>query len=158
MRKLFGMIALGLLVAGVAVAPAAIGSNPHGPKAPKLAPGAVSLVATPSNVTSADTTIAAGGNVMATGGCRKDRTVSFAYVGPGGTTALPVTAVSGPNGDFRATLPKPSDAAPTTVTLQASIPQVDRKVGSAKKGKKAKKGRRITCLAATGQTTLTVAP
>jgi len=69
-----------------------------------------------------------------------------------------VTAVSGPNGDFAASLPKPADAAPATVTLEATAGQVDRRVGSAKKGKKPKKGRKITCLSATGQAALTVAP
>ena len=120
--------------------------------------GSVSLLANPSTVTGSTTTISVSGNVMATSGCRKNRTLAFSYVGAGGTTPLTVTAVSGPNGDFAASLPKPADAAPATVTLQATAGQVDRRVGSAKKGKKPKKGRKITCLSATGQTTLTVAP
>jgi hypothetical protein len=61
------------------------------------------------------------------------------------------------NGDFTAVLPKPADVAPATVTLQASVDEADRKVGS-KKGRKAKKGRKITCLTAQGETTLTIVP
>ena len=57
-----------------------------------------------------------------------------------------------------AVIPRPTDTAPATVTLQASADQADRRVGSKKKGKKHKKGRKIVCLAATGQTTLTLAP
>ncbi len=158
MRKRLTMIALGSLIACFAVSPGALGNNGHGQKAPKQAPGSISLTASPSTVTSTTSTISVTGNVMATSGCRKGRTVEFSYVGTGGTTPLTVTAVTGPNGDFAATLPKPTDAAPATVTLQATAGQVDRKVGSAKKGKKAKKGRKITCLSASAQTTLTVAP
>jgi hypothetical protein len=155
--------ALGLLVAAVTAVPAVAdpGHQPHAPKAPKApkaAPGLVSLTATPSTVTSSTTDLVVSGNLWSTSGCRKDRTVSFAYTGTAGTTALPVTAETGPNGDFTATLPKPTDAAPATVQLEASVAQGDRKVGGKKKGKKAKKGRKIICLAATGQTTVTVAP
>ncbi len=158
MRRVLTCVALGSVVACVAAAPAALGTKGHAPKGPKLASGSVSLTATPSTVTTAITTVSASGNVMATSGCRKSRTVQFSYVGSGGTTPLPVIAVTGPNGDFAASLPKPTDAAPATVTLQATATEADRKVGSAKKGRKPKKGRRITCLSATGQTTLTVAP
>jgi hypothetical protein len=158
MRKRLTTIALGSLIACVAIAPGAFGNKGHGPKGPKQAPGSISLTANPSTVMPTTSTISVNGNVMATSSCRKDRTVQFSYVGSGGTTALPVTAASGPNGDFAATLPRPTDTAPATVTLQATAGQTDRKVGSAKKGKKSKKGRRITCLSATGQITLTVVP
>lgn len=158
MRRLITAAVLGALAACIAVAPAAIGSNGQGSKQPKLAPGSVSLLANPSTVTGSTTTISVSGNVMATSGCRKNRTLAFSYVGTGGTTPLTVTAVSGPNGDFAASLPKPADAAPATVTMEATAGQVDRRVGSAKKGKKHKKGRKITCLSATGQAALTVAP
>ncbi len=157
MRKLCIAIAVGALAACLAVAPAAIGKN--GPKAPKQVSGAVTVTASPSTVTPATTTVAVSGNLKASSGCRKGRTVEFSYVGTGGaTTPLAVTAVTGPNGDFSAVLPKPADAAPATVTLQASLDEIDRKVGSKKKGQKTKKGRKFTCLAAQGQTTLTVAP
>ena len=158
MRKRLTMITLGSLIACIAIAPGALGNKGHGPKGPKQAPGSISVTATPSTVTPTASTISVTGNVMATSGCRKDRTVEFSYFGTGGTTPLSVTATTGPNGDFAATLPKPADAAPATVTLQATAGQTDRKVGSAKKGKKAKKGRKITCLSAPGQTILTVTP
>jgi hypothetical protein len=153
MRKLFIAVAVGALVACVAAAPSAIGK-----KGPKLVSGAVTVTPTPSTVTPTTTTITVTGNVKASSSCRKDRTVRFAYTGAGGTTTLTETAVTRSNGDFTAVLPKPTDAAPATVTLQASVDEADRKVGSKKKGKKAKKGRKITCLSAQGEATLTVAP
>jgi hypothetical protein len=152
MRKPFIAVAVAAL-ACLVVAPSAIGV-----KGPKLVPGAVTVAADPSTVTPATTTVTATGNLKSNSGCRKNRMVEFSYIGTGGTTPLAVTAVTGPNGDFTAVLPKPTDAAPATVTLQASLDQIDRKVGSKKKGPKPKKGRKFTCLAAQGQTTLTVAP
>jgi hypothetical protein len=152
MRKLLIATAVGALAASLAVAPAAIGK-----KGPKLVPGTVTVMASPTTVTPATTTVTVTGNLKANSGCRKNRTVEFSYVGTGGTTPLAVTAVTGPNGDFTAVLPKPTDTAPATVTLLASLDQIDRKVGSKKKGQKPKKGRKFTCLAAQGQTTLTVA-
>jgi hypothetical protein len=153
MRKLFIAIAVGALAACLAVAPAAIAK-----KGPKLVSGAVTVAATPSTVTPATTTITVTGNVKANSSCRKDRTVRFSYVGAGGTTALTETAETRSNGDFTAVLPKPADAAPATVMLRASVDETDRKVGGKKKGKKSKKGRKITCLSAQGEATLTVAP
>jgi hypothetical protein len=153
MRKLFIATTVGALAACLAVASTAVGV-----KAPKQVPGAVTVTATPSTVTAATTEVAVSGNLKATSGCRKNRTVEFSYIGAGGTTPLAVTTTTGPNGNFSAVLPKPTDAAPATVTLQASLDQVDRKVGSKKKGQKTKKGRKFTCLAARGVTTLTVAP
>jgi peptidoglycan glycosyltransferase len=78
--------------------------------------------------------------------------------GTGGTTQLGETTETRSNGNFTAVLPRPTDTAPATVTLQVDVDQADRKVGSKKKGKKQKKGRKITCLAASGQTTLTLVP
>jgi hypothetical protein len=153
MRKPFIAIAVAVLAGCLVLAPASSGK-----KGPKLVPAAVTVAASPSTVTPSTTTVTVTGNVKANSSCRKNRTVEFSYIGTGGTTALAVTAVTGPNGDFTAVLPKPTDAAPATVTLQASLDQIDRKVGSKKKGQKPKKGRKFTCLAAQGQTTLTIAP
>jgi hypothetical protein len=155
MRKLWSAIAIGLLATSLAVAVTAIAK---GPKSPKQAAGSVSVVATPSTLGAADTATTVTGNLMSNSGCRKDRLVRFAYTGTGGTTQLAQTTETRSNGDFTAVLPRPMDTAPATVTLQVSVDQADRKVGSKKKGKKQKKGRRITCLAATGQTTLTLVP
>jgi hypothetical protein len=154
MRKLWSAIGIGVLATSLLVAATAVG----GPKAPKQAPGAVSVLATPSTLGAADATVTVTGNLKSNSGCRKDRVVRFAYVGTGGTTQLPMTTETGSNGDFTAVLPRPTDTAPATVALQVSVDQADRRVGSKKKGKKQKKGRKITCLAATGQTTLTLVP
>ena len=155
MRKLLSAIAIGLLASFLMVAATAVGK---GPKSPKQVAGTVSVVATPSTLGPADSTTTVAGNVKANSSCRKDRIVRFAYTGLGGTTQLAETAETRSNGDFTAVLPRPADAAPATVMLQASVDQADRKVGSKKKGKKPKKGRKITCLAATSQTTLTLVP
>lgn len=155
MRKLLSAIAIGVLASSFVVSTTAIGK---GPKSPKQASGSLSVVATPSTLAAADATTTVTGNLMSNSGCRKDRLVRFAYTGTGGTTQLAQTTETRSNGDFTAVLPRPTDTAPATVTLQVSVDQADRKVGSKKKGKKQKKGRRITCLAATGQTTLTLAP
>ena len=155
MRKLLSAIAIGLLASFLMVAATAVGK---GPKSPKQVAGTVSVVATPSTLGPADSTTTVAGNVKANSSCRKDRIVRFTYTGLGGTTQLAETAETRSNGDFTAVLPRPADAAPATVMLQASVDQADRKVGSKKKGKKPKKGRKITCLAATSQTTLTLVP
>ena len=155
MRKLWSAIGVGLLATSLLVGGTAIGK---GPKAPKQAPGAVSALATPSTLSPADAAVTVTGNLKSNSGCRKDRVVRFAYSGSGGITQLPQTTDTRSNGDFSAVLPRPTDTAPATVTLQVSVDQADRKVGSKKKGKKRKKGRKITCLAATGQTTLTLVP
>ncbi len=137
MRKLLSAIAIGLLASFLMVAATAVGK---GPKSPKQVAGTVSVVATPSTLGPADTTTTVAGNVKANSSCRKDRIVRFAYTGLGGTTQLAETAETRSNGDFTAVLPRPADAAPATVMLQASVDQADRKVGSKKKGKKPKKG------------------
>ena len=155
MRKLFSTIAVGLLASALVISATAIGK---GPKSPKQAPGSVSVLATPSILGSADATTTVTGNLKSNSGCRKDRSVRFSYTGTGGTTQLGETTETRSNGDFTAVLPRPTDAAPATVTLQVNVDQADRKVGSKKKGKKQKKGRKITCLAASGQTTLTLVP
>jgi hypothetical protein len=155
MRKLCSAIVVGLLATSLAIAATAFAK---GPKSPKQAVGSVSLVATPSTLGAVDAATTVTGNLKSNSGCRKDRIVRFAYSGSSGTAQLAPTAETGSNGDFSAVLPRPADAAPATVTLQVSVDQADRKVGSKKKGKKSKKGRKIVCLATSGQTTLTVVP
>jgi hypothetical protein len=155
MRKLWSAFGVGLLATSLLLGGTAVGK---GPKAPKQAPGALSVLATPSTLGTADTAVTVTGNLKSNSGCRKDRVVRFAYMGSGGTTQLPQTTETRSNGEFAVVLPRPTDTAPAMVTLQVSVDQADRKVGSKKKGKKQKKGRKITCLAATGQTTLTLVP
>jgi hypothetical protein len=154
MRKLTTMIAIGALAVGMTVAPAAIAK-----KGPKQVSGTVTVVPSPSTITPAMTTVSVNGNVAANSGCRKDRTVRFAYVNGTTVTALAETAVTGSNGNYAVVLPKPTDAAPAAVTLRATVDQATRKVGSKKKGKKHKKGRAFNCLEVTGESSpLTVSP
>jgi hypothetical protein len=150
MRKLITATAVGAVA--LSLAAPAVGA-PKAPKAPHTGTGAITLAATPSTVTDTTTTVTVTGNLKANKGCKKDRTVRFSY----GATALAVTATTASNGDFTAVLPKPTDAGPATVTLTATTDAAERKVGSKKKGKKSKKGRKINCASNTGSTTVTVA-
>ena len=105
--------------------------------------------------------MAVSGNVKANSSCRKNRTVRFSYVDAAGTTALTETAVTGPNGDYSATLPKPTTTGPASVTLMATVDEAVRSTKGQSKGKGKKKGhkkkaKKFNCLSATGQTTLTV--
>lgn len=143
---------------GLVVAPGAIAK-----KGPKQVPGTVSVLVTPTTITATTMTVTATGNVAASSSCRKDRTVHFSYVNSttGAVTPLAQTAVTGPNGDYTAVLPKPTDTNPPTasVVLRATVDQSIRKVGSKKKGKKNKKGRQFLCMEITGQSSpLTIAP
>ena len=109
MRKLPIAIAVGALAVCVAVAPAV--AKP-GPKAPKDVASTITVVASPTTIEAATTTVAVSGNVKANSSCRKNRTVRFSYTDATGTTALTETAVTGPNGDYSATLPKPTTTGP----------------------------------------------
>lgn len=146
MRKFITAIAVSALAVGLTAAPGAIAK-----KGPKQVSGTVTVVPSPTTITPATTTVTVNGNVWASSGCRKDRTVRFAYVNGSTVTPLAETAVTRSNGDYTAVLPKPADAAPATVTLRATVDQTIRKVGSKKKGKKTKKGRQFNCLEISGQ-------
>jgi len=144
MRKFIVMAAIGALAVGMTAAPAALAK-----KGPKQVSSTVTVAATPTTITPEVTTVTVTGNVAATSSCGKDRTVRFAYVNGTTVTPLAQTAITGPNGDYTAVLPKPTDAAPATVTVRATVDPAVRKVGSKKKGKKNKKGRAFNCLGAT---------
>ena len=77
----------------------------------------------------------------------------FTYVNSltGAATSLSQTAVTGSNGDYSVVLPRSNAALPSTAVLQVKVDQQFRKVGSKKKGKKAKKGRQFNCLEIIGQ-------
>ena len=64
--------------------------------------------------------------MAANSSCRKNRTVRFSYVDTAGTTVLTETAVTGPNGDYSVTLPKPTTTGPATVTLIATVDEAVR--------------------------------
>jgi hypothetical protein len=156
MRKLSIAIAVGVLAVSLAAAPAVVAK-----KGPKDVGGTVTVTATPSTIELTTTTVAVTGNVQSSSSCRKNRTVRFSYVDSGGaSTALTETAVTKPNGDYSATLPKPTTVGPTTVNLVATVDAAVRTTKGSSKGKKKghKKGKakKFNCLSLTGQTPLTV--
>lgn len=155
MRKVFIAATVCAASIGLVVAPGA-----GAVKAPKQVPATVSVVATPTTITPTTTNVTATGNVASSSSCRKDRTVRFSYVNgtTGGVTPLTETAVTRPNGDYTAVLPKPTDTGPASVVLRATVDSAIRKVGSAKKGKKTKKGRAFNCLETAGQSTAITIP
>ena len=163
MRRLFTAIAVSALAVGLTVAPGAIGKAQT-----KQVASTVSLSATPSTVSNATpSAISASGNVQANSSCRKNRAVSFSYVSSTGTvTPVGTPVVTGPNGDFSASLPQPTDVGPTTVTLKATVAETIRtkiikgKNNGANKGKKKGKvqKRKFLCLSGEGTTPITVNP
>jgi hypothetical protein len=159
MKKLISACAVCAVAVGVVAVPNALGV-----KSAKQVGGTVSVSVTPSTFTTGDptvTTATVSGSVASNSGCKKDRTVHFAYVKGATVTPLAETAVTGSNGSYTATVPKPTDTNPptTSVTLRATVDAAIRKVGSKKKGKKTKKGRAFNCLSITGDSApITIAP
>jgi hypothetical protein len=147
MKKLISACAVCALAVGVVAVPSALGV-----KSAKQVGGTVTVDVTPTTVDATTTSVTASGGVASNSGCKKGRTIHFAYVN--GTTVGPEvgTTTTGSSGKYTATLPKPTDTNPPTasVVLRATVDQVTRKVGSKKKGKKTKKGRRFDCLQITG--------
>jgi hypothetical protein len=148
MKKLISACAVCMVAVAAVAVPSAFGVKAP----PKQVGGTVTVNVTPTTVDATTTSVTASGAVASNSGCRKDRTIHFAYVN--GTTVGPVvgTTTTGSNGGYTATLPKPTDTNPPTasVVLRATVDQAIRKVGSKKKGKKTKKGRRFDCLEITG--------
>jgi hypothetical protein len=145
MRKLIIACAVCAMAIGLVAVPNALGV-----KSPKQVGGTVTVSATPTTIESTTTSVTATGSVASNSGCKKDRTVHFSYVNGSTVTPLAVSATTKGNGFYTATLPKPTDTAPASVTLRATVDAVVRKVGSKKKGKKTKKGRAFNCLELTG--------
>jgi hypothetical protein len=147
MRKLVSAVAVCALAVGLVAAPSALGV-----KSTKLVGGTVSVNVTPNPLPNATATVTASGNVASNSSCRKLRTVRFYWVVNGVQGAEIGSAVTRSNGDYTATLPRPTETAPTTtsVTLRAIVDQTFKKVGSKKKGRKDKKGRQFNCLSITG--------
>jgi hypothetical protein len=148
MRKPPAAIAACALVLGLTAAVAAAGeANPREVSA------LVSVVATPSTVTPATTTVTASGNVQAKRGCRRSRRIRLAYDVDVIQNQTPDTQLgtvtTNSDGNFTAVVPKPTQArADKTVTLFASVKRKIRK----------KSGRDIKCLDTRSGTTLTVVP
>ena len=148
MRKLITATAVCALAVGLATVPGALAK-----KSVKQAPGTVSVAVSTTSTAPTTTALTASGNVQANSSCRKDRTVRFAFVNSATLAEVPsaVTAVTGPNGDYTASL-----APPTTdgaYALRATVDETFRtkstgKRKGANKGKK--KGRKFLCLATVG--------
>lgn len=159
MKKLISACAVCAMAVGLVAVPSALGV-----KSAKQVGGTVSVAVTPSSFTTGDPTVTSAtvsGNVASNSSCRKDRTVHLYWVSNGVVGPEVGSAVTRSNGDYTATVPKPTDTNPptTSVVLRATVDQVTRKVGSKKKGKKTKKGRRFDCLALTGDSApVTIAP
>jgi hypothetical protein len=156
MRKLISACAVCAVAVAAVAAPSALGV-----KSPKQVGGTVTVNVTPTTVDATTTSVTASGGVLSNSGCKKARTIHFAYVN--GTTVGPEvgTTTTGSNGKYSVTLPKPTDTNPPTasVVLRATVDQAIRKVGSKKKGKKTKKGRRFDCLQITGDSApIAIAP
>jgi hypothetical protein len=156
MRKLVSVTAVCAVAIGLVVVPSALGV-----KSAKQVGGTVTVGVTPTTVESTTTTLTASGGVASNSGCKKDRTLHFAYVNGLTVTPLAETAVTKSNGSYTATLPKPADTNPPTssVVLRATVDPAVRTVGSKKKGKKTKKGRAFNCLTITGDSApIAIAP
>jgi hypothetical protein len=144
MKKLLMAAAVCALVVGLTAVPAAA------VKSTKQVGGTVNVFVAPNPVPDTTTTVTASGNVGSNSGCRKDRDVTLTQwfnTVTAATIPVGITVETGPNGDYTATLPKPTPAG--TYVLQATVGQEFRRVGSKKKGKKAKnpKSRQFNCLA-----------
>ena len=156
MRKLVSACAVCAMAIGLVAVPNALGV-----KSAKQVGGTVSVGVTPTTVDSTTTTLTASGGVASNSGCKKDRALHFAYVNGATVTPLAETAETKNNGSYTATLPKPADTNPptTSVVLRATVDPTTRKVGSKKKGKKTKKGRRFDCLTFSGDSApIAIAP
>jgi hypothetical protein len=156
MKKMINVCAVCVVAVATVAVPSALGV-----KSPKQVGGTVTVSVTPTTVDATTTSLTTSGGVASNSGCKKDRTIHFAYVN--GTTVGPEvgTATTRSNGKYTATLPKPTDTNPPTasVVLRATVDQVTRKVGSKKKGQKTKKGRRFDCLQITGDSApIAIAP
>ena len=156
MRKLITACAVCAITASAVAVPTALGV-----KSAKQVGGTVTVNVTPTTVDATTSSVTASGSVASNSNCKKGRTLHFAYVN--GATVGPEVgaATTGSNGKYTATLPKPTDTNPPTasVVLRATVDQATRKVGSKKKGKKAKKGRRFDCLQTKGDSApIAIAP
>jgi hypothetical protein len=156
MKKLISACAVCAVSVGLVAVPNALGT-----KSVKQVGGTVSVSVTPTTVDATTATLAASGSVASNSGCKKDRTVHFAYVDGATVTPLVETASTKGNGSYSATLPRPAATNPPTssVVLRATVDPLTRKVGSKKKGKKHKKGRVFNCLQLTGDSApIAIAP
>lgn len=148
MKKLISAAAVCTVAVGLVAVPGALGV-----KSTKQVPTTVSVNVTPTTIAH-DGSVTASGDVLSNSSCRKDRTVSLQWVDSVLNTPVgaPTTTTSGPSGKYSTSVTAPATAG--TYTLQATVPPpaVIRKVGSKKKGKKTKRGRRFSCNPTTSPT------
>ena len=155
MKKLISAAVGCALAIGLIAVPGALGV-----KSPKLVAGQVVVGVSSSPLPDSTTTENVTGNVVSNSSCRKGRTVHFAWVVGGVQRPEIGSAVTGSNGDFNATVPRPTETSTTTssATLRTIVDQVSRKVGSKKKGQKTKKGRAFTCLSISADVPVALVP
>jgi hypothetical protein len=127
------------LVCAVAVGLVAV-SGAGAVKSTKEVFGTVSVTVTPNPVPVGTDNVTASGNVASNSSCRKNRTVHFAY-NPAGPDLTSFTVVTGPNGDYTVSLPKPTTSG---ATLNVTVDEAFRKTGK-KKGEHEKRGRKFHC-------------
>jgi hypothetical protein len=156
MKKLIGACAVCAMAIGLVVVPSAFGV-----KSPKIVGGSVTVGVSPTTITSTTSSVAATGNVASNSSCRKGRMVHLAYVENGVAGPDAGTAITRSNGDYSATLPKPTVTNPSaggTVVLRATVDPATRSVGK-KKGQHSKRGRQFQCLQLTADSSsITVLP
>ena len=145
MRKLISAAAVCAVAVGLVAVPNALAVA--GPK-PVL--GTVTVGESPNPLADTQTTVAVTGNVASNSSCRKFRTVNFDWVvgANAPVDAVPATTVTGPNGDFSASLQRPpaTSATASSVILRVTVDQAFRKIGGKKKSRREKlKGRKFDC-------------
>jgi hypothetical protein len=155
MKKLISAGVVCAVAVGLVAVPGALGV-----KSPKLVSGTVSVGVSPLPLSDTTTSVSVSGNLASNSSCRKDRTLHFSWVTNGVPGAEVGSAVTRSNGDFSAILSRPTDTSTTTssVSLRTTVDQVTRKVGSKKKGKKAKKGRQFECLTISADVPVALTP
>lgn len=141
MKKLIGAAAVCAVAVGLVAVPGALAV-----KSAKQVSSTTTVNVSPNPVAAGAAAVGSG-VVYANSSCRKDRTLTLEWVDTSTSAATPAgTAETGSNGGWTANLTAPATAG--TYTLRATVDgPVIRKVGSKKKGKKTKKGRRFDCLA-----------
>lgn len=153
MRKLVAAGVVCALAVGLTAVPGAVAK-----KTVKQVTSHVTVLATPTSDTTpgATTAVNVSGNVKANSSCRKNRTIRFFYVIGGVVgTEVGTPVITGPNGDFSATLPPPDplvDGNNTQVravvdeTLRTKVIKGKKKGANKGKKKGAIKKRKFNCL------------
>src|SRR4029453_18413491 len=114
MKRILSASAVCALAIGLVVVPGVAAK-----KGPKNVGGTVTVAVTPTAITT-ETSVTASGRGASNSGCKKDRPIHFAYGGSLGAGTPPTeSATTKGNGDYSATLPKPTAAG--TYTVRATV-------------------------------------